>query len=126
MRQFVMTGGDQVLAKLVLYLIANGATIVILAKLLPNQVGYNDYTTVAIFAVVLMVLNALVRPILKVVTLPLTCLTFGLFAVVVNGFVFYVGARLVTGITITFLGALIGAIIAGIINGALSRAFDHR
>ncbi len=114
------------LAKLILYLIANGATLVILAKILPHQVSYNDYATVAIFAVVLMLLNALVRPILKLVTLPLTCLTLGLFALVVNGFVFYVGGRLVSGISMTFLGALVGAIIAGILNGALSRAFVGR
>ncbi len=97
-----------------------------MAAVLPHQVNYDNYTTVAIFAVVLMVLNALVRPILKLVTLPLTCLTFGLFALVVNGIVFYVGARLVSGITITYLGALLGAIIAGLINGALTRAFDTR
>ncbi len=105
---------------------ANGATLVIIGAILPNQVSYDNYTTVAIFAVVLTVLNAMVRPVLKLVTLPLTCLTFGLFALVVNGVVFYVGARLVSGITITFLGALVGAIIAGLINGALTRAFDTR
>ncbi len=97
-----------------------------MAAILPHQVTYDNYTTVAIFAVVLTVLNALVRPILKLITLPLTCLTFGLFALVVNGVVFYVGARLVSGITITYLGALIGAIIAGLINGALTRAFETR
>ncbi|MGA7671805.1 MAG: phage holin family protein [Nitrolancea sp.] len=107
-----------------LYLVANGATMVIIAAILPNQVSYDDYTTVAIFALVLTVLNLSVRPILKLITLPLTCLTFGLFALVVNGVVFYVGARLVSGITITYLGALVGAIIAGLINGALTRGFD--
>ncbi len=114
------------LVKLILYLIANGATLIILAAAMPNRVNYDNYTTVAIFAVILMVLNALVRPILKLITLPLTCLTFGLFALVVNGFVFYVGARLVSGITITFLAALAGAIVAGLINGALTRIFDER
>ncbi len=98
--------------------------MVIIAAILPNQVSYDDYTTVAIFALVLTVLNLSVRPILKLITLPLTCLTFGLFALVVNGVVFYVGARLVSGITITYLGALVGAIIAGLINGALTRGFD--
>jgi len=100
--------------------------MIIIAAILPHQVSYDNYTTVAIFAVVLTALNALVRPVLKLITLPLTCLTFGLFALVVNGVVFYVGGRLVSGITITFLGALVGAIIAGLINGALTRAFDVR
>jgi putative membrane protein len=114
------------LTKLILYLIANAATLVIIAAILPSRVSYDNYGTVAIFAIVLTVLNALVRPVLKLITLPLTCLTFGLFALVVNGFVFYVGARLVSGITITFLAALVGAIIAGLINGALTRVVGDR
>lgn len=114
------------LVKLLLYLVANGLSLVIMAAIVPGEVSYTNYTAVAIFAVVLMVLNALVRPILKLITLPLTCLTFGLFALVVNGFVFYVGARLVNGITISFLGSVVGAIIAGLINGALTRIVGDR
>lgn len=112
------------LARLILYLVANGATLIILASIMPHNVSYDDYAAVVIFAVVLTVLNASVRPLLKLITAPLTCLTFGLFALVVNGVVFYVGARLVNGITITFLAALVGAIIAGFLNGALTRVFE--
>ncbi len=111
--------------KLLLYLVANGATLVILAAIFPNRVSYTNYGTVAAFAIVLMILNASIRPLLRFVTAPLTCLTLGISALVVNGVVFYVGAKLVKGVTITFVAALVGAIIAGVINGALSRAFER-
>jgi putative membrane protein len=110
-----------VLAKIVIYLIVNAATLVILANVLPGQVTYNDNQTVVIFAIVLMILNLLVRPVLQLIALPLTCLTMGLFALVVNAFLFYVVARFVSGISMSYWGALAGAILAGLLNGALNR-----
>ena len=114
------------LAKIVIYLVVNAATLVILAQLIPGEVNYNDHQTVAVFAVVLTLLNLLVTPVLKLITLPLSCLTLGLFALVVNAVVFYVGARFVTGITITYLGAFVGAIVAGLLNGALNGVLRDR
>ena len=113
-------------AKIFIYLLANAAALVIIARVIPGEVNYNDHRTVAIFAVVLTILNVLVKPVLSLITLPLSCLTFGLFALVVNAFVFYVGARFVTGITITYLGALVGAIVASLLNGALSGVLKNR
>jgi len=116
-----------VLKKILVYLVVNAATLVILSRIIPNEVNYNGHNApVVIFAVVLTLLNVLVKPVLKLITLPLSCLTFGLFALVVNAFVFYVGARFVTGITISYLGALVGAIVAGLLNGALSRILKDR
>jgi putative membrane protein len=115
-----------VLAKIVIYLIVNAAALVVLTRVIPSEVNYNDHQTVVIFAIVLTVLNILVSPVLKLITLPLSCLTFGLFAIVVNAFVFYIGARFVNGITITYLGAFVGAIVAGVLNGAVNRLLRER
>jgi putative membrane protein len=115
-----------VLAKIVIYLVVNAVTLVVLANVLPGQVSYNDDRTVLVFAIVLTILNLLVRPVLQLITLPLTCLTLGLFALVVNAFLFYVVARFVTGISMSYWGALAGAILAGVLNGALSRAGRDR
>ncbi|HVX30928.1 MAG TPA: phage holin family protein [Nitrolancea sp.] len=114
------------LAKILIYLIVNGVTLVILANVLPGQVAYNDDRTVVIFAAVLTILNLLVRPVLQLIALPLTCLTLGLFALVVNAFLFYVVARFVSGISMSYWGALAGAILAGVLNGALNRAVRDR
>jgi putative membrane protein len=116
-----------VLGKILIYLVANAATLVILSRAIPNEVNYNGHdATVVIFAVVLTLLNVLVKPVLKLITLPLSCLTLGLFALVVNAFVFYVGARFVTGITISYLGALVGAVVASLLNGALNGVLKDR
>jgi putative membrane protein len=57
--------------------------------------------TTLIAAVVLGVLNAVLRPVLQILSLPITILTLGLFALVVNAFMFWLMARLVPGIQAT-------------------------
>jgi len=70
-------------------------------------------------------LNATLRPILKLLTLPLSCLTLGLFSLVVNAVVLWIAASARLGFEITdsgergFLTALVASIVISIINGAL-------
>jgi len=75
---------------------------------------------------VLAILNAILRPILKVLALPLTCLTLGLFSFVINAFILWLAASLNLGFRITgtglnaFLAALVGSILISAINAVLS------
>ncbi len=63
-------------------------------------------------ALVLGVLNAVVRPILVVLTLPLTLLTLGLFLLVINGITFWLAGEIVPGFHVDSLGAgIIGAVL---------------
>jgi len=72
----------------------------------------DDFTTAVIAAVVFGLVNALVKPILKVITLPLTIITFGLFAFVLNIVLFWAVAWIVPGFDIpTLYGAIIGSVI---------------
>lgn len=72
--------------------------------------------TLAIAAAVLGLLNAIVRPVLFFLTLPLTILTLGLFILVLNGIMLALTAWLVPGLSIeTFLDAFLGALILSII-----------
>lgn len=74
----------------------------------------------ALLAVVaLAVVNALIRPLMVVLTLPLNCLTLGLFTVVINALLFWlVGSGFVPGFKVEgFLAALFGSIVMGIISG---------
>ena len=83
-----------------------------------------NYTTLALAALVLGLVNALVRPVLLIVTLPLTIITLGLFYLVVNGLAFGLAAALVPGFTVTSFGAaVLGALVVSIVSwgiGALS------
>lgn len=74
-------------------------------------------TALVIAALVLGLLNAIVRPVLFWLTLPLTVLTLGLFLLVLNGIVLALTAWLVPGFGIdTFGSALIGALILSVIG----------
>jgi putative membrane protein len=66
-------------------------------------------------------LNAFVRPILAFLALPLTFITFGLFAIVINAVIFGLAAKLVEGFRLRngILSAILGAIVLGIVNSLL-------
>jgi putative membrane protein len=66
---------------------------------------------------VLGLLNALVRPLLVVLTLPITIITVGLFIVVINAMLFSLAASFVDGFAVHgFLSALIGSILVSVVS----------
>lgn len=76
---------------------------------------FKDYVTLGLAAVLLGAANAVVKPILVLLTLPITVLTLGLFLLVVNAAVLALVALLLPGFTIaTFWGAVLGALIVSI------------
>ena len=109
--------------RVLVHLIANGLALVLLATVLPEQVSYTDKASIVIFAIILGLLNAVLRPLLQLITFPLSCLTLGLFAFVVNALVFYLAARLSVGVEITIVGALIGSIVVSVLTGLLYQIF---
>jgi putative membrane protein len=71
----------------------------------------------AVAALVLGFVNAVIKPILVILTLPITILTLGLFYLVVNGLAFALAALIVPGFTVTSFGqAILGALIVGIVS----------
>ncbi len=81
-----------------------------------------NYKVALIVALVLAILNVTLRPILKIISLPITILTLGVFALVVNGFVFWLVPFIVKSFVIdTFWWAVLGAIIVSIVTSVLDR-----
>lgn len=97
--------------------IALGAlALLIVANLVPGVEITGLYPAV-IAAIILGIFNALVRPVLILLTLPITILTLGLFIVVINASLFYFAASFVDGFNVTgFLPALLGSIVVSIIT----------
>lgn len=80
-------------------------------------VGFSSMTALAVAALVLGLVNALVRPVLTILTLPLTILTLGLFYLIVNGLAFGLAAAITPGFTVAGFGsAIIGALLVSLVS----------
>ncbi len=81
-----------------------------------------------IAVVVLAIVNALIRPLVIVLTLPLTCLTLGLFTLVINVLMFWlVGSGWIPGFRVEgFLAALFGSVVMGVISGLTNSLIGPR
>ena len=87
-------------------------------------VGNQDLIrSLAIFALVLGLLNAFVRPVLGLLTLPLTIITLGLFSLVLNLLMFWLATRLVPGTPIPtdLVGLIVASILVSIVSSLISR-----
>jgi len=108
-----------VLRLLVVWLISAVALLTV-AYLMPGIVVAN-FTAALVAAVVLGLVNAIIRPILILLTLPATLLTLGLFIFVINGLLFWFVASFVDGFNVAgFWSAFFGAIVYALISWAVS------
>lgn len=105
-----------ILINLILSAIAVFAT----AYLLPG-VTVDSFVTALVVAVVLGVLNAVVKPVLLLLTLPITILTLGLFSLVINIVMILVASAVVPGFEIA---GLVPAILFGLVLSLISSVFS--
>jgi putative membrane protein len=86
------------------------------AAIVPG-VTVTSWAALALAALVLGAVNAIVRPILVILTLPITVLTLGLFYLVVNGMAFGLAAALVPGFQIaSWTAAILGALLTSVLS----------
>ena len=86
------------------------------AYILPG-VHIESNQALATAAIVLGLVNALVRPILTLLTLPITILTLGLFYLLVNGFTFMLASKVVPGFGVSgYWWAVLGALVVSIVS----------
>ncbi len=104
-----------------LRLIINMVAILIIAHLLPSLIRVEGWMAALAAAFLLGVVNALLRPLLILLTFPLTILTLGLFLLVINGIMLWLVAALVPGFEVNgFLGALVGSLLISLVSWILS------
>ncbi|MFZ2906428.1 MAG: phage holin family protein [Cyclobacteriaceae bacterium] len=100
----------------ILRLLLNGVAVVLTAYLLPG-VDVTDYWTALIVAIVLVIANVVVKPVLIVLTIPITIVTLGLFLLVINAFIILMADYLVDGFSVNgFWWALLFSLILSIFN----------
>lgn len=106
--------------KLIIKLLTNGLAVMIAAYLLPG-VHVQSFFVAIVAGVVLGVVNMIVRPILTILTLPLSILTLGLFTFVINGLCVLIASNFVPGFAISSFGwALLFSIVLSLINWFLN------
>jgi putative membrane protein len=104
--------------------IATAIALLITAKIVPGLV-VDSVSASIIGAAVLGFVNAIVKPILFIFTLPLTILTLGLFLLILNAIAFGIVGYLTPGFTVDgFFPALFGSIILSLIAGLLNQLFQ--
>ena len=110
---------------LIIRWIVNALALLALAYLLPGIVVSGFYAAL-IAALVLGIINAILRPILIVLTLPITLITLGLFTFVINGFLFWFAGTIVKGFEVQgFWTALLGALIMACVNALIPSKKKH-
>jgi len=83
----------------ILKTLLSAVAVVILSKVLPG-VGVDSYTTAVIVAIVLSLLNFIVKPILVILTLPITIITLGLFLLIVNAVIILLADNFIGGFSV--------------------------
>ncbi len=105
--------------KLIIRLLLNALAVVILSYVLPG-VGVDSMLTAIIVAIVLSILNFLVKPILVILTLPITILTLGLFLLVINAIIILLTSNLIDGFHVTsFWWAIIFSLLLSFLQAIL-------
>src|SRR5207253_3925749 len=88
-----------------LRLLATAVAVLLASYLFPNLIIVASPARAVVFAIVLGILNAFLRPILLLLTLPLNLLTLGLFTLVVNAIVFWIASGFDIGVSVHDFGA---------------------
>ena len=105
---------------LIIKWIINSTALLVVAHVV-SGVSLANWQTVFVAAVVLGLLNAFLRPVLIVLTLPVTIFSLGLFTLVINAALFYLASYLVKGFQIAgfgqaFLAALVFSLVSFLLN----------
>ncbi len=107
------------------------AAALLLVDYLYSGVSVQSFGAAMIAALLLGLLNTLLRPILVLLTLPVTLLTLGLFLFVINALMFYFAAHMLEGFHVdSFTAALIGSLLYSlcgvVIDSAMEQLFKRR
>ena len=108
--------------KFLIRLLINMATIMIIAYIFPSLIWVDSWVSALGAAFLLGIVNAILRPIFVLLTLPLTLVTLGLFLLIINALMIWLVAGLVGGFHVSgFWGAFFGSILISLISWVFSR-----
>lgn len=101
----------------------NGLGLWVSARLI-SSIEYDGIIVIIGAALVLCVVNTIIKPILVILSLPFIVVTLGLFLLLINGIMVYITAAIAPGLSMTFGAAVLAGMIIGLINYALTHVID--
>lgn len=108
----------------IIRLLITAISAFLLSKIL-SGVDFTGFWSTIIFAFVLGILNVFVRPILSILSLPITILTLGLFSLVINAVIILLADSLMDSLTVAnFWWALLFSILLSLVTSAFSTIFE--
>ena len=106
--------------RILLVWLINALALIAVAYLMPG-VAVASFWSALVAALILGLVNAFIRPVLVILTLPVTVITLGLFILVINGLLFWFVGSFIEGFTVQgFWSGFFGAILFSIVSWALS------
>ena len=112
--------------KLLIGWLLNALALLAVAYFVPG-IHVSSFMNALIAAVVIGLANMLIKPILLILTLPVTILTLGLFIFVINGLLFWLAGYFLQGFDVkTITAGIIGAIVYSVISWILSAVFVNK
>lgn len=109
---------------LIVKTLINGIALMVTASLI-SGIEAEGFTSVLLAALVLGIINAVIRPIILLLTLPLNFLTLGLFTFAINGLMLKLTGAVVGGFDVAgFWPAVLGAVVLSVVSSVLSWLID--
>lgn len=107
--------------KIILHVLGVAAALLLIANFVPG-IEVDSFTTALIAALIWGFFSLTIRPVLTILTFPITLITFGLFAFVLNALLFGLVALFVPGFDVAgFIPALLGSLVLSLVAWALNR-----
>ena len=101
---------------LVIRMLVNAAALMLAAYVVPG-LAVRSFTTALLAGLVLGLINAIVRPVLVILTFPITLVTLGLFLLILNGFCLWLASTVVPGFEVHgFWAAVLGALLISVVS----------
>jgi putative membrane protein len=115
-----LTSKGYIMIRLLIVWILNAAALMTVAYLMP-QITVTNFVAALMAAFALGFVNTLIRPVLTILTLPISVLTLGFFYLLLNGLLFWAVGKLLNGFEVSgFWAAVFGGLLYGLISWALA------
>ena len=106
----------------VLKFLGTAAAVFLMVYLTPGVEVTQGWTTILLVALVWSVITMVIRPVLSILTLPITIVTFGLFSFILNALLFWAMTLVVPGFIVNgFFSALVGVIVLSVLSWLINK-----